>query len=51
MIRSYMTLTTQSLGFLFAADTLLIAYGLSQRKASIILMAALTVIGMFVAPW
>ena len=51
MIRSYMTLTTQSLGFFIAADALLIAYGLSQRKASIILMAALTVIGMSVALW
>jgi hypothetical protein len=46
-----MTLTTQSLGFFITADALLIAYGLSQRKAGIILMAALTVVGMFVALW
>src|SRR5262249_26544753 len=38
-------------GFFIAADALLIAYGLSQRKAGIILMATLTVIGMFVALW
>jgi GNAT superfamily N-acetyltransferase len=51
MIRSGMTLTTQSLGFFITADALLIAYGLSQRKAGIILMAALTVVGMFVVLW
>jgi ribosomal protein S18 acetylase RimI-like enzyme len=51
MIRSGMTLTTQSLGFFITADALLIAYGLSQRRAGIILMATFTVIGMFVALW
>jgi ribosomal protein S18 acetylase RimI-like enzyme len=51
MIRSGMTLTTQSLGFFITADTLLTAYGFSQRNSGIILLAALTVIGMFVVLW
>jgi len=51
LIRSYMTLSVQSLGFFITADALLIAYGLSQRKSGIILMAALAVIGMLAIIW
>jgi hypothetical protein len=45
-LRHQATLITQVLGFITAADALLLSYGLSQKNAGILFLASLTPIAM-----
>jgi hypothetical protein len=51
LARQLMGNMVQAAGFFIAADTLLLGYGLSQKKAGALLFASLTVLGIFVSLW
>lgn len=51
LARQVMGFAVQAAGFFIAADTLLLAYGLSQRRAGFLLLAGFAVVGVVVTLW